>query len=165
MLICVFTLFLCWFGGPSDNISISLKAPHLEAENRAPIPDIQGRPQANRELMPKSFIADREFMEASLQCHICLDLLRQPYVMSCGHVLDLHCMRTWFTSSPIININSRPVRVKACPLCQAVIATPPSPMFALGPILAMLHSNEDEETRAMATPTYSTADAWLGVPF
>ncbi|KAJ7173066.1 hypothetical protein C8R43DRAFT_978365 [Mycena crocata] len=120
-------------------------------------------------LSSKWFLVEREIIEESLQCAICLDLLRQPYVTSCGHLFDLQCLRSWFRDAPpsdldrTLNTNHPAyncLRTKTCPLCQAVITTPPSPMFALGPILDAMRRSDFHED---ATPIVSAKEPWRDI--
>lgn len=61
-----------------------------------------------------------------LTCAICLQYVLEPAVTSCGHVFDVHCLRTWLASS-------KPSR---CPFCRT--AQPTSDCTVCIPLLRAL---------------------------
>ncbi|KAJ7628714.1 hypothetical protein FB45DRAFT_1059424 [Roridomyces roridus] len=87
-----------------------------------------------------------------LQCSVCLGVLRQPYVTSCGHVFDVGCLLRWFLDAPPFEDMDQQLdpshpdyfrsRSKTCPLCRTVLKTPPIPLFFLEGLLDLMGFKE-----------------------
>ncbi|KAL0957277.1 hypothetical protein HGRIS_001091 [Hohenbuehelia grisea] len=90
-------------------------------------------------------------MKTLLQCHLCTDLMKIPHLIeSCGHTFCLICLQSWFTKAPAPEhadtddpefLLNRP---KTCPLCRAVVVTPPIPAYLIGELIATINDEGDE---------------------
>lgn len=62
---------------------------------------------------------DMQRLTKNLHCQICMDLLSEPYALSCGHTFCYYCSFEWLKSH------------KSCPTCRAKISQPPTFVFAI----------------------------------
>ncbi|KAJ7443970.1 hypothetical protein B0H11DRAFT_2090486 [Mycena galericulata] len=87
-------------------------------------------------------------LKDDLECSICMGLLRQPYITSCGHTFDLACLKDWISMAPqdTFFLWRRPI---TCPMCQTVLRTPPVPVYLLERVVNRLRPAEEEEEDAV----------------
>ncbi|KAJ7436578.1 hypothetical protein B0H11DRAFT_2110214 [Mycena galericulata] len=109
-----------------------------------------------------------EDIRQRLQCSVCLDVLRQPYVTSCGHVFDLVCLGKWVLNAPPLDRGLNPadpdyawLRLKTCPCCRSVLFTPPIRLFFLDSLLDIIRDEDDDVN---PTPVVENpANIWRGI--
>ncbi|KAL0959436.1 hypothetical protein HGRIS_014680 [Hohenbuehelia grisea] len=95
----------------------------------------------------------------SLQCQICLDLLKNPYsIPSCGHISCLRCLQAWFRKAPEVNeedLNDSS-QSKTCPFCRAIVKNPPVPAFVVRAITTAI-------SQSPASPERDGGNPWEGL--
>ena len=65
--------------------------------------------------MAATRVTDREMTTDMTRCHICLDMIVQPFTVQCGHDFCYCCLYQWFNSN------------RSCPECRAESVLDPSP--------------------------------------
>ncbi|KAJ7242002.1 hypothetical protein C8J57DRAFT_70709 [Mycena rebaudengoi] len=144
--------------------------PHEQSNAQAMVP-VQQEISTIEPVPCKSHLQCND-IRGSLQYHICLGLLRQPYVTSCGHAFDLACLQLWFCVAPPSEEDTKdgldpsdPAyvlhRSKFCPLRRCIMKTPPTPLFIMKAALAVL--SEDDSLDTDNTPFACEVDPWRGI--
>ncbi|KZF24606.1 hypothetical protein L228DRAFT_281663 [Xylona heveae TC161] len=75
--------------------------------------------QANEELL-QGFRTSFDSLRSLVTCRVCVRLLYEPYMISCGHTFCYSCLCQWF-----VNNKAR----KTCPDCRSEVKHPPAPAF------------------------------------
>ncbi|KAJ7726920.1 hypothetical protein B0H16DRAFT_1591765 [Mycena metata] len=96
-------------------------------------------------------------LEESLLCTVCMGVLQQPYVTSCGHVLDLGCLQHWFLSTPTPRNASKP-----CPVCRAAIFHPPIPVYTLNAAVDILRAGTADDADEQWA-VVNKSNLWAGI--
>ncbi|KAJ7436575.1 hypothetical protein B0H11DRAFT_655530 [Mycena galericulata] len=182
----------CIFDGPAPPRARRMRVPRPEQEQPAqeapeedplqqdvpvqevPVPVQEPDPIQPPEPEEEEEIEDPlEGIRQRLQCSVCLDLLRQPYITSCGHVFDLVCLGSWFLNAPPFEDMDHDLdpadpdytylRSKTCPFCRSILDTPPIRHFSLESVLEYIGGEEED---AHATPVIENpVNEWRGIFF
>ncbi|KAG9031481.1 hypothetical protein FS837_002975 [Tulasnella sp. UAMH 9824] len=119
-------------------------------------------------------------LQTSLQCQICLEIMWDPYITSCGHTSCLSCLQAWFRAPPADHApNDAPplaphLRRKTCPTCRAPIRTRPTPVFIAKSVIGVAKPffepsalASENETRPVPIGLGANGghppDAWVGI--
>ncbi|KAF8892120.1 hypothetical protein BD779DRAFT_1510999 [Infundibulicybe gibba] len=103
-------------------------------------------------------------VETSLQCQICMDILKRPFALSpCGHILCLLCLQEWFRMAPPSpddiedmgidpnDLSNHPDyllnRSKSCPCCRAIVTRRPVPVFVVKAIASLISNAKNGGSR------------------
>ncbi|RXK41076.1 hypothetical protein M231_01707 [Tremella mesenterica] len=86
----------------------------------------------------------KEAITEAASCLICCDTLKDPHILSCGHIACKGCLQTWFRSSgayihglpddvrPELDLS---YRSKVCHVCRTSIIRRPTRLYVLGDLL------------------------------
>ncbi|KIR72814.1 hypothetical protein I310_03416 [Cryptococcus deuterogattii CA1014] len=104
----------------------------------------------------------------ALTCTVCFEILRDPYMLSCGHMACKSCLFDWFRSpgayrrppTPITPTSNLSYYTKICHMCRCIIVRRPTRVFFLRSILEPLGLHQDDPPPPLAShPAESSLSA------
>ncbi|OWZ68005.1 hypothetical protein AYX14_02179 [Cryptococcus neoformans] len=108
-----------------------------------------------------------------LTCTVCFEVLKDPYMLSCGHMACKSCLFNWFRSpgayrrppTTITSTSNLSYYTKICHMCRCIIVRRPTRVFFLRSILEPLGLHQDNPSPPVAShpselPSSTASDPW-----
>ncbi|KAK4689667.1 hypothetical protein P7C73_g433, partial [Tremellales sp. Uapishka_1] len=118
-----------------------------------------------KEEMVARYEEKRETLKEALNCGVCFETLRDPHVLSCGHIACKDCLKTWFRTPgayvhevDITADTDLSYRTKMCLVCRARITRRPAPLYLITSLLDPLDLAYDP--CVVAAPNGEFLDPW-----
>ncbi|KIL53956.1 hypothetical protein M378DRAFT_19351 [Amanita muscaria Koide BX008] len=96
-----------------------------------------------RKLLEGKLTVDASKVEEVLNCEICTERIRSPYVLSdCGHCFCPTCIQGWFrtTLNNFVPAFNAPRPQYSCPACRKIVTTRPVEVYTLKALVGIFAS-------------------------